>query len=132
MPLPDPARKIQKVLVVDDEPDIRLVGQMGLELAGQLQVLLAASGEEALGIAAREQPDAILLDVMMPRMDGLATLDRLRASPQTAHIAVIFMTARVHRHEVDGYLARGAKGVIFKPFDPMTLSQEIGRIAGSG
>ncbi|MGC4122497.1 MAG: response regulator [Myxococcales bacterium] len=94
--------------------------------------MLASGGEEAVSLAAQERPDVILLDVMMPRLDGPATLDLLRREPQTADIPVIFMTAKVQKHEVDGYLARGAKGVIFKPFDPMTLSQEIGRIAFSG
>lgn len=132
--MPDAARapKLKKVLVVDDEPDIRRVGQMSLELVGRLEVVLAAGGEEALRVAAREQPDVILLDVMMPRLDGPATLERLRGAPETARIPVIFMTAKVQKHEVDGYLARGAKGVIFKPFDPMTLSQDIGRIAFDG
>ena len=132
MSLPEPARRIRTVLMVDDEPDIRRVGQMSLELVGQLQVLLAGGGEEAVAMAAREQPDVILLDVMMPTLDGPATLDRLRALPATAGIPVIFMTAKVQRHEVEQYLARGAKGVIFKPFDPMTLPQEISRIAGGG
>ena len=132
MTSPDQAPQIRKVLMVDDEPDIRRVGQMSLELVGHLQVVLAGGGEEAVDVATREQPDVILLDVMMPRLDGPATLDLLRASPATAGIPVIFMTAKVQKHEVEAYLARGAKGVIFKPFDPMTLSQEIGRIAGGG
>ncbi|HEY3450556.1 MAG TPA: response regulator [Myxococcales bacterium] len=132
MPLSPRRAKLEKVLVVDDEPDIRRVGQMSLELVGQLKVLLASGGEEALSIAAEEQPDVILLDVMMPRLDGPATLALLRSAPATADIPVIFMTAKVQKYEIDGYLAGGAKGVIFKPFDPMTLSQEIGRIAFSG
>ena len=125
-------RKLEKVLIVDDEPDIRRVGQMSLELVGQLEVVLASGGEEALAVAAQERPDVILLDVMMPRLDGPATLALLRRAPETADIPVIFMTAKAQKAEVDGYLALGAKGVIFKPFDPMTLSQEIGRLAFSG
>jgi len=124
------ARNIHKILMVDDEPDIRRVGQMSLELVGQFQVLLAASGEEGVELATREHPDVILLDVMMPRLDGPATLDRLLAQAETRAIPVIFMTAKVQKHEVERYLARGARGVIFKPFDPMTLPQEIRRIAG--
>jgi CheY-like chemotaxis protein len=124
-------RTIRKVLMVDDEPDIRRVGQMSLELVGQLSVVLAASGDEAVEIALREQPDVILLDVMMPRLDGPATLARLKQRAETAGIPVIFLTAKVQRHEVERYLAEGASGVIFKPFDPMTLPQEIRRIAGA-
>jgi CheY-like chemotaxis protein len=123
------ADSIHKVLMVDDEPDIRRVGQMSLELVGQFEVLLASGGEEAVELAARERPDVILLDVMMPRLDGPATLDRLRHDQGTAGIPVIFMTAKVQKHEVARYLAQGASGVIFKPFDPMTLPEEIRRIA---
>ena len=123
-------RRIRKVLMVDDEPDIRHVGQMSLELVGNLEVLLASSGDEALVLAAREAPDVILLDVMMPRLDGPATLERLRASTATASIPVILMTARAQPRDVERYLAGGAAGVIVKPFDPMTLPHEIHRIAG--
>lgn len=122
-------RAIQKVLLVDDEPDIRRVGQLSLELVGHLRVLLAAGGEEALDLAASEQPDVILLDVMMPRLDGPATLERLRARGETRDIPVIFMTARGPADSAE-YLARGARGVINKPFDPMTLPQEVLRLAG--
>ena len=124
--------RTRKVMIVDDEPDIRRVGELSLELVGKFQVLLAAGGEEALAMAAREKPDLILLDVMMPRLDGISTFDRLQQSRETADIPVIFMTARVQRTQVERYLARGAKGVIFKPFDPLTLPLEIGRIAGYG
>ena len=132
MALPAHARRIQKILMVDDEPDIRRVGQMSLELVGQFEVVLAGGGEEALELARSERPDVILLDVMMPRLDGPATLGQLRAEPATADIPVIFMTAKVQKHEVQRYLAQGASGVIFKPFDPMTLPQEIRRIAQGG
>jgi hypothetical protein len=94
------APKLQKVLVVDDEPDIRRVGQMSLELVGQLEVVLASGGEEALSLAAQERPDVILLDVMMPRLDGPATLDRLRQAPETADNPG-------HLHDRQGAEARG-------------------------
>jgi two-component system, OmpR family, response regulator len=124
-------RTIRKVLMVDDEPDIRRVGQMSLELVGDLRVLLAESGAEALELARRELPDVILLDVMMPQLDGPATLLLLKADAATAQIPVIFLTAKVQKNEVERYLAQGAHGVIFKPFDPMTLPQEIRRLAGA-
>lgn len=120
---------IRKVLMVDDEPDIRRVGQMSLELVGKRQVFLAASGREAVALAAREKPDVILLDVMMPDLDGPATMGLLRAQASTAAIPVIFMTAKVERHEMERYLSLGAAGVIHKPFDPMTLAGDLDRIA---
>jgi CheY-like chemotaxis protein len=122
--------EIETVMMVDDEPDIRRVGQMSLELLGKRRVCLAASGREALALAAAEQPDVILLDVMMPELDGPATLVLLRAQASTASIPVIFMTAKVQKREVERYLELGAAGVIYKPFDPLTLAGEVDRIAG--
>jgi len=119
------ARTLSKVLLVDDEPDIRRIGQISLEHVGRWKVVQANSGREALGLAASEQPDVILLDVMMPELDGPGTLARLREVPATADIPVIFMTAKAQPHEVAGYRALGAAGVIAKPFDPMTLPGEI-------
>jgi len=123
--------EIETVMMVDDEPDIRRVGQMSLELLGKRRVCLAASGREALVLAAAEQPDVILLDVMMPELDGPATLMLLRAQASTASIPVIFMTAKVQKREVERYLELGAAGVIYKPFDPLTLAGEVDRIAGA-
>ena len=123
---------IAKVLMVDDEPDIRRIGQMSLRAVGKWEVALAASGAEALRAAIEGRPDVILLDVMMPGMDGPATLSALRGDPATAAIPVIFMTAKVQQHEVERYLALGAAGVIKKPFDPMTLPDEVRRIVGDG
>jgi CheY-like chemotaxis protein len=117
--------EVKKVLMVDDEPDIRKIGQISLKSVGKWDVLLATSGEEALAIASGEKPDLILLDVMMPLMDGPTTLVKLRESNQTASIPVIFMTAKVQKHEVERYLGLGALGVISKPFDPMTLPGQI-------
>ncbi len=122
---------IKSVMMVDDEPDIRRIGQMSLELLGKRRVCLAASGREALALAAAARPDVILLDVMMPDLDGPATLALLREQASTASIPVIFMTARVQKREVERYLELGAAGVIYKPFDPMTLAGEIDRIAGA-
>ena len=114
-----------KVLLVDDEDDIRKVGRLSLEAVGKFQTLVAASPAEALEIAAREQPDLILLDMMMPGMDGLTALGELRKIATLAATPVIFMTARVQRAETERYLQAGAIGVIQKPFDPMTLPGEI-------
>ena len=120
--------KVSKVMIVDDEEDIRLVAELAARRIGHWEVVLAASGSEALMKAAVERPDVVLLDVMMPGMNGLATLEKLRAQPETAGIPVIFLTAKVQRHEVDEYRAIGACGVIRKPFDVMTLADEIREI----
>lgn len=116
---------VEHVLLVDDDPRIRKIAQIALQGVAHWQVSLAASGFEALEAAARDRPDVILLDVMMPEMDGPTTLARLKESEQTASIPVIFFTAKVQKHELDSYLALGAAGIISKPFDPMTLPQEI-------
>jgi CheY-like chemotaxis protein len=120
--------KIAKILMVDDEPDIRRIGQLSLTAVGKWKVILAASGSTAVEVAEAEQPDLILLDVMMPDMDGPATLQALRAHPATAAIPVIFMTAKVQQAEVERYLRLGALGVISKPFNPMKLPEEIRRL----
>lgn len=124
-------KTVSKVLLVDDEPHIRRIGELSLKGVGKWTAMLAASGSEALTIAERECPDLILLDVMMPGMDGPATLQLLRASDATSRIPVIFMTAKVQKHEVDKYLAAGAVGVIPKPFDPMALPAQILQILSS-
>jgi CheY-like chemotaxis protein len=119
---------ISKILIVDDDEDIRTVSEVVARRVGQWEVVLAASGEEALERASAEQPDVILLDVMMPGMDGPATLEQLRDDPATSSIPVIFLTAKAQSHEVERYMALGADGVIVKPFEAMTLPDEIRRI----
>lgn len=120
--------KIERVLVVDDEEDIRTVAEMSLSVVGGLQVSCVSSGAEAVRVAATLEPDVILLDVMMPGMDGLETLRALRQRPETSAIPIVLMTAKVQRHEVDGYLRAGADAVIPKPFDPMALPAELVRL----
>jgi len=114
-----------RILYVDDEDDIREIAQMSLELDLEFEVRCSSSGAEALADAADWQPDLILLDVMMPDMDGPETLKRLADSPLTASIPVAFITARTQTHQVERYLAMGAVGVIAKPFDPMALAGEV-------
>lgn len=120
---------IEKVLLVDDDQNIRFVVQMALEGMTSWKILVAESGQEALTIADREKPDLILLDMMMPGMDGPTTFSRLKE--QGILVPVIFMTAKVQTHEVEDHLKLGAAGVIAKPFDPMTLHKDILRIAES-
>src|SRR6516164_8516402 len=114
-----------RLLHVDDEPDIREVVEISLALDAHFVTRNCGSGEEAIAFAADWLPDIILLDVMMPMMDGPATLARLRVNPKTANIPVIFMTARAQTRELDRFRSLGAVGVIAKPFDPMTLAQSI-------
>lgn len=116
---------INKVLLVDDDPNVRLVAQIGLADVGGWDVVEAANGREAVALAEKYQPDLILLDVMMPMMDGLSTLTELRAIPQLADTPVIFLTAKVQEDEREQYLSLGAIGVIMKPFDPLTLPENI-------
>ncbi|SFU74921.1 Response regulator receiver domain-containing protein [Polaromonas sp. YR568] len=119
---------LTRILYVEDEPDIRVVAQMALEAVGGFTVIACASGQEALNAAPGAKADLLLLDVMMPGMDGPSTLQGLRALPATANTPVIFMTAKVQAAEVAVYKGLGALEVIPKPFDPMELSAQIQRI----
>ena len=119
---------IQRVLIVDDDEDVRNVTDMAVRHIGKWQTVLAASGEEALEKARSEQPDVILLDVMMPGLDGPSTLAKLRKDPATLAIPVIFLTAKAQPHEISHFMALGAHGVIAKPFQVQTLPAEIVRI----
>ena len=116
---------IQKVLLVENEENIQVIVQMALEGTTEWTILVASSGAEALEKVNGDKPDLILLDIMMPGMDGKATFLKLQENADTASIPVIFMTAKVQRVELESYLGLGAAGVIQKPFDPMLLSNEI-------
>jgi two-component system, OmpR family, response regulator len=122
---------IEKVLLVDDDQNIRFVAQMALEGLTDWKVLLASSGSEAIQVAKSEKPDLILLDMMMPGMDGPSTYAKLQEEQDLASTPVIFMTAKVQTHEVENHLKLGGAGVIAKPFDPMTLHHEILQILES-
>ena len=119
---------LTRILYVEDEPDIRMVAQMALQAVGGFTVIACASGQEALDAAPGAAADLLLLDVMMPGMDGPTTLKGLRQLPATANTPVIFMTAKVQAAEVAVYKGLGALEVIPKPFDPMELSTQIQRI----
>ena len=117
------------MLVVDDEPDILAVIRITLRARGGFEVEVCRSGEEALELARRFAPDLILLDVMMPGIDGPKTLEALRDDPQTAATPVVFMTAKTMPNETARYLDLGAAAVIAKPFDQRTLADELEQIA---
>jgi CheY-like chemotaxis protein len=121
-----------KVLVIDDEDDIRHVAKLALGRVGGMEVVDTGHSVDAVEIAAREAPDAILLDVMMPERDGPSTLAALRADDRTAAIPVVFLTAKVMPSEILRLKALGVAGVLTKPFDPMTLAAALRAALGSG
>jgi len=112
------------ILVIDDEPDIRLVVRVSLQARG-VAVLEAGGGRDGVRLARAERPDAVLLDVMMPLMDGPSTLVALRATPETAGIPVIFLTAKAQPSELERLRGLGAQGVLTKPFDPIRLPDDL-------
>ncbi len=116
-----------KVLVVDDEPDIRMVAQVGLTAAG-MNVVMAAGGLEGVFRAREEQPDVIVLDVMMPGMDGYATLAALRKDPDTANIPVVLLTAKTLSNKDEQLRGQGVVDILTKPFLPRELAERIARI----
>ena len=118
------------VLIVDDDDDIREVAQLSIEVGAGWTVLSASSGSAGATLAAAERPDAILLDVMMPGLDGPATLDRLQSIAETRSIPVIFLTAKARPSEQERLAALGVAGVLSKPFDPMSLPGQISDMLG--
>ncbi|MEO1445286.1 MAG: response regulator [Cyanobacteria bacterium J06635_11] len=116
--------------MIDDEVDIQTVARIGLTTLSGWDVLTASSGAEGIAQALRRQPDAILLDVMMPDMDGVATLKALKADAQTQAIPVIFLTAKSKAADRKKLYEAGAQGVINKPFDPTTLASQISGFLG--
>ncbi|MEX1668939.1 response regulator [Zhongshania guokunii] len=116
---------LEKILYIEDEPDIRLVAEIALRQVGQLDVVTCASGEEGLAVIHEVMPQLIILDVMMPGMDGPQILSKLRAMPEFMLTPVIFITAKVQPDEVEQFKQLGAVDVITKPFNPMTLAQDV-------
>ncbi|MGD2182276.1 response regulator [Lusitaniella coriacea LEGE 07167] len=115
----------RRILIIDDEADIREVAQLSLEISNDWEVLTASSGKEGLKMAVAHRPDAILLDVMMPDMDGPTTWENLQQDPTTKDIPVIFLTAKVQAAEQRRYAQLGITAVLTKPFDPLTLADHI-------
>lgn len=122
------APSLRRILYVEDDPDIQTVAEFALSDIGGFEVAVCGRGDEATARASAFAPDLILLDVMMPGMDGPTTLLALRGLPATATTPVIFMTAKGQAHEVRGYKDLGAVDVIVKPFDPITLPETVARI----
>jgi CheY-like chemotaxis protein len=121
---------VHRILIIDDEDDIREVAALSLETVAGWDVEMASSGAQGLARAAEYRPDAILLDVMMPGMDGPSTFRELRRNPATAKIPVLLLTAKVQSNDQRRFADLGVEAVLFKPFDPMTLSTQIAGILG--
>jgi two-component system, OmpR family, response regulator len=118
-----------KVLVVDDDDDIRTITQLSLSEVGGMEVVEAADGRAAVDAALGERPDLILLDVMMPEMDGVQTLAALRSHVTLAQIPVVFLTAKALQSEIDRLLSFNVAAVFVKPFDPLTLADRLRDVA---
>ncbi len=117
--------ELKRILHVEDDPSIQAVARVALEAVGGFQVLSCSGGQEALDQVQGFAPDFILLDVMMPGMDGPQTLERLGQLVDIGQIPVAFMTAKVQPKEIEHYRSLGARDVIIKPFDPMQLATQI-------
>ena len=121
-------KELRKILLVEDEPDIREITKSTLELVGGFEVETADNGQEGISKAQTYNPDLILMDMMMPGMNGTTTLMEIRKIESLKNIPIVFMTAKVQQHEVAEYKNLGALDVISKPYDPMHLSEQVSRI----
>jgi DNA-binding response OmpR family regulator len=121
----------KSVLIIDDEEDVKEIAQMGLEMAANWNVMTASSGKEGLILAQTNQPEVILLDLMMPDWDGKETLKQLKADRNTANIPVILMTAKNQSAIASELTELGLAGIITKPFRPLQLSEQIAKILSS-
>jgi len=119
-----------RILIIDDEEDIREVAALSLETVAGWDVMVASSGAQGLARAIECHPDAILLDVMMPGMDGPTTFRELRKNPATASIPVLLLTAKVQASDQRRFADLGVEAVLFKPFDPLTLATQIAGVLG--
>ncbi len=118
------------VLIIDDEDDIREVAALSLEATADWRILTASSGAEGIRTAAAEQPDAILMDVMMPGMDGPTAFRQLQADAATSRIPVILLTAKVQGVDQRRFAGLGVAAILFKPFDPLALAAQISEALG--
>src|ERR1700733_10911935 len=125
-----PAHMTRRILIIDDEEDIRQVAGLSLETVAGWEVFLANSGLQGMERAERERPDAILLDVMMPAMDGPTTFLQLQKNPSTAKIPFILLTAKVQGSDQLRFAELGVAGILFKPFDPLLLSAQVSQALG--
>ncbi len=116
---------MRQILIIDDEDDIREVASLSLEATAGWKVLTASSGSQGIELAISHQPDAILMDVMMPGVDGPTTFRQMQQIPAIAHIPVLLLTAKVQGVDKRRFADLGVTAVLFKPFDPLTLAEQI-------
>jgi len=121
---------MRRVLIIDDEDDIREVAALSLEATADWEIFTASSGKEGIRVAAAEKPDAILMDVMMPEMDGPTTFKQLQLNPETAGIPVVLLTAKVQGVDQRRFAGLGVAAILFKPFDPLTLATQLSEVLG--
>lgn len=121
---------MRRILIIDDEDDIREVAALSLETVAGWEVLTANSGSAGIREAVAQKPDAILMDVMMPSMDGPTTFREMQKTPEIAHIPVVLLTAKVQGVDQRRFAGLGVAGVLFKPFDPMTLAEQMSATLG--
>jgi CheY-like chemotaxis protein len=121
---------MRRILIIDDEDDIREVAALSLETIAGWNVMTANSGLDGIKKAVTEQPDAILMDVMMPAMDGPTTFKEMQKTPAIAHIPVLLLTAKVQGVDQRRFAGLGVSGVLFKPFDPLTLADQMSAALG--
>jgi CheY-like chemotaxis protein len=121
---------VHRVLIIDDEDDIREVAALSLEATVGWEILTASCGRDGIEVAIKQKPDAILMDVMMPEMDGPTTFKHLQQNPVTAGIPVVLLTAKVQGVDQRRFAGLGVAAVLFKPFDPLTLATQISEVLG--
>ena len=121
---------MRRILIIDDEDDIREVAALSLEAIAGWEILTASSGAQGIIIAAAEKPDAILMDVMMPEIDGPTTFGLMQKNPDVVGIPVLLLTAKVQGVDQRRFANLGVSAVLFKPFDPLTLAQQISEALG--
>ncbi|MBD2531792.1 response regulator [Nostoc flagelliforme FACHB-838] len=121
----------KNILIVDDEEDVRAIAKLGLEMGAGWNVLTASSGQEALNVAVNHKLDVILLDMMMPDMDGRATLQQLKANPATKKIPVILLTAKFQQSDRESFTDLDVAAIFAKPFRPLKLAEQISEVLGS-
>src|SRR5689334_24061421 len=122
---------MRRVLIIDDDDDIRMLVRLSLQRVGGLEVIEAVNGREGVEIARAERPDAILLDVMMPEMDGPTAARELRKRPETEAIPIVLLTAKVQSRDHERFAELPIQGTIAKPFDPLELPGELERLVGA-
>ncbi len=121
-------KELKKVLIIDDDADILTVSSMALKALLQIDVICAGSGQEGIDLALKESPDLILLDMMMPIMDGITTMQKIKENPILKNIPIIFFTAKVTKDEISKYKELGILDIITKPFDPLSLGKNIEKL----